>query len=327
MKLPRRPFLHLAAGAAALAVLVALAGDAAWSQTAKTIKIVTPVPPGGSTDILARLLAEQIGRQRGPTAVIENRPGAGTVIGSEAVARAAPDGGTVLINTDSFLVSPHLRNLSYNPLTSFEAVCYLVRVPQVITVNSGSPYRTLADLLAAARAAPGNLTLASIGPATAAHIAFEMLKRAANVNITFVPYPGSAPAVSALLGDHVTAVIAGYPNVAELIRTGKLRALAVVPRQRIDALPDVPTVTESGFKDYSVENWQGLFAPAKTPKEALTQLAGWFSAAVKAPEIRDKLAVQGLFPVGTCGADFADLVRKQYEDYGRVIKDASIKAE
>jgi tripartite-type tricarboxylate transporter receptor subunit TctC len=321
----RREFLLLAAGVAT--VLVALAGDAAWSQTARTIKIVTPVPPGGSTDILARLLAEQIGRQQGPTALIENRPGAGTVIGSEAVARAAPDGGTVLINTDSFLVSPHLRNLSYNPLTSFEAVCYLVRVPQVITVNSGSPYRTLADLLDAARATPGRLTLASIGPATAAHIAFEMLKRAANVNITFVPYPGSAPAVSALLGDHVTAVIAGYPNVAELIGSGKLRALAVVPRQRINALKDVPTVTESGFKDYAVENWQGLFAPAKTPKQALTELAGWFSAAVKAPEIREKLAAQGLFPVGTCGADFADLVRRQYEDYGRVIKAANIKAE
>jgi len=106
-----------------------------------------------------------------------------------------------------------------------------------------------------------------------------------------------------------------------------MRALAVVPRQRIDALKDVPTVMESGFKDYSVENWQGLFAPAKTPKEALTQLAGWFSAAVKAPEIKDKLEVQGLFPVGTCGADFANLVRKQYEDYGRVIKEANIKAE
>ena len=147
------------------------------------------------------------------------------------------------------------------------------------------------------------------------------------MNITFVPYPGSAPAVTALLGDHVTAVIAGYPNVAELIRDGKLRALAVVPRQRIDALKEVPTVTESGFPDYSVENWQGLFAPVKTPKEALTQLAGWFSTAVKAPEIRDKLVAQGLFPVGTCGADFADLVRRQYEDYGRVIKEANIKAE
>jgi tripartite-type tricarboxylate transporter receptor subunit TctC len=308
-------------------MLAALGGGPAWSQAARTLKIVVPVPAGGVTDILARLLGDQIARQQGATVVVENRPGAGTVLGSEVVARAPPDGGTVLINTDSFLVGPHLRALSYDPLTSFEAVCYLVRVPQVISVGGKSPYRTLGDLLDGARATPDQLTLAAIGPATAAHIAFEMLKRAAGVSITFVPYSGSAPALNALLGDHVTAVIAGYPNVAELVPSGKVRALAVLSRQRVDALKDVPTVAESGLRDFAVENWQGLFLPTKTSKEALAQLAGWFSAAVKAPEIADKLALQGLFPVGTCGPEFADLVRKQYDDYGRVIREAGIKAQ
>jgi tripartite-type tricarboxylate transporter receptor subunit TctC len=259
--------------------------------------------------------------------VIENRPGASNTIGAEAVARAAPDGHTLLITTPEFVITPHLRKLNYEPLTSFEPICYLVRSPQAIVVNAASPYRTLADLLEGARSKPGELTLASAGPASSPHIAIEKLKRAAGVNITYVPYQGSGPAVNALLGEHLTAVFASYPNVVEPVRSGRLRALAIASLARIEQLPEAPTVIESGFKDYEADLWYGVVAPAKTPKETLAQLAGWFTAAIQVPEIKSKLLAQGLFPVGTCGAGFSDFLRKQYDDYGVAIREANIKAQ
>jgi tripartite-type tricarboxylate transporter receptor subunit TctC len=286
-----------------------------------------PYQPGGANDVLARLLGEQIGRAQGQTVLIENRPGAGTVIGTEAVSRAAPDGRTLLISTPDLLISPHLRKLNYDPLTSLEPICYLVSAPIILTVNSASPYRTLADLLDAARVKPADLTLAGAGPASVMQIAFEMLKRAAKVDMTFIPYPGGAPTVNALLGEHVTSAITDYPPVTEQLKAGKLRALATGSRTRIAVLPDVPTVVESGYKDYEVDLWIGLFAPAKTPKEAVSQLAGWFTAAIQVPEIKVKLAVQGLYPAVNCGADFATLLRKQYDDYGGVIRESNMKAE
>jgi tripartite-type tricarboxylate transporter receptor subunit TctC len=197
MKLPRRHFLRLSTAAVGLAapttVLVTLSGDGAWSQTTRTIKIVIPYPPGGGGEMLVRVMADRISQARGPTMVLENRPGAATVIGTEAVARAAPDGNTLLITTTAFVVNPHLRKSSYDPLTSFEPICYLVSIPQVIAVNSASPYRALAELLSAARAKPGELTMASIGPASANHIWFEKFKRAANVNMIFVPFLAALP--------------------------------------------------------------------------------------------------------------------------------------
>ena len=298
----------------------------AWSQT-RQIKIVVPLPPGGAGDSVARLLAEQVGRTRGPKVVIENRPGAGSVIGTEAVSRAAPDGNTLLINAPYLLIAPQLRKLNYDPLTGLEPICYLVSSPGIIVVNSASPYRTLADLLADARAKPGALSLASVGPGTAQQIGFETLKRAANVDMTYVPYPGGAPAISALLGGHVTSVFAEYAPLAEHLSAGTLRALATTSRTRIDSLPDLPTVAESGYKDYEVDFWWSLFAPAMTPKEVVAQLAGWFTAAMQAPEVKSKLVAQGFAPVGMCGPDFAALLRRQFDEYGRVIREANIKAE
>ena len=286
-----------------------------------------PYAPGGVTDVLARLLAEEIGRVRGPTMLVENRPGAGGAIGTEAASRAAPDGNTLLINTSDMLVIPHLRKLNYDPLKSFEPICYLTSVPDVIVVNSASPYRSLADLFDAARARPGVLTLASVGPASVFDISAEMLKRAAHVNMTYVPYPGGAPVLNALLGEHVTSALATYSTSAEQLKAGKLRALAAATRTRIEQLADVPTVAESGYKDFEVDFWLALFAPARTPQAIVAQLAGWFAAALQAPEVKARLVVQGLYPVGTCGSDFAALLRKQYDDYGRIIREANIKAE
>jgi tripartite-type tricarboxylate transporter receptor subunit TctC len=325
MKFHRRRFLHLAGVAAAIALLsVTVTGHRAWSQTARTIKVVVAVQPGGGTDFLARVLGEEIGRAQGQTMLIENRPGAGSIIGTEAVSHAAPDGNTLLITTPTFVTNPHLRKVNYDPVTSFEPICYLVNAPTVIVVNNASPYRTLANLLEEARAKPGDLTMAGAG---SFYLAVEMLKRAANLNMTFVPYPGGAPAVTALLGEHVTSMFTDYPTSAEQLKAGKLRALATGSQTRAEALPDVPTVAESGYKDYDVEQWWGLFAPAKTPKETVSQLVGWFTAALQVPEVKAKLVAQGLYPVGICGADFGAFVRKQYDDYGRAIREANIKAE
>jgi tripartite-type tricarboxylate transporter receptor subunit TctC len=326
MKLSRRKLEQLA-GIAVAIMLMSLSGYDSWAQATKTIKIVVPAPPGGAGDILARLLGEQIGRAEGQTILIENRSGAGATIGAEAVSHAAPDGNTLLMAATDLLVSPHVRKVNYDLLASFEPICALVNVPFVIVVNGASPYRTLADLLDAARAKPGDLTLAGFGPATASQIAFESLKRASKVDMTFVPYPGNGPAVNALLGEHVTSMLASYATVAEQLNAGKLRALATESRTRIEPLPEVPTVAESGYKDYDVDYWLGILAPAKTPKGTVSQLAGWFTAALQVPETKRKLVAQGLFPVGMCGADFAALLRKQYDEFGRVIRAANIKAE
>jgi tripartite-type tricarboxylate transporter receptor subunit TctC len=182
-------------------------------------------------------------------------------------------------------------------------------------------------LLNAARIKSGALTLASVGPATTQHIAIGVLKRVANVNMIYVPYPGDAPAVSALLGEHVTSALVTYPSAAEQLKAGKLRALATASRSRIEPLPDVPTVAESGYQDYEADTWFGVVAPAKTPAATISQLAGWFNSAVQATETKPKLMAQGQLPVAICGADFAAHLRKQYDDYGRVIREANIKAE
>jgi tripartite-type tricarboxylate transporter receptor subunit TctC len=328
MKSLRLRFLYLATAVAAGAIVsVTLSRQAAWSQTPRTIKIVVPYAAGGGTDTVARLLAEQIGRSQGPTMLIENRPGAGSAIGTEAVSRAAPDGNTLLINTADFLISPHLRKLSYDPLTSFEPICYLVDSPLVFAVNSASPYGTLADLLTAARAKPGELTLASNGPASVYQIAFERFKGAAKVDITFVPYPGVAPAVTALMGEHVTSYLGSYTAVAEQLNAGKLRALATPSRKRIESLPDVPTVAESGYEDQEAANWNGLFAPANTPKATISRLAEWFAAALQEPAVKAKLIAVGQFPVGTCGTNFGAFIRKQYDDFGHAIRESKIKGE
>jgi tripartite-type tricarboxylate transporter receptor subunit TctC len=310
-----------------LAALVSFTGQSAWSQTSANIRIVVPSSAGGGADVMSRLLAEHISRIHDQTLVVENRPGAGNTIGTEAVSRAAPDGNTLLIVTPEFVINAHLRKLSYDPLTGFEPICYLARSPQLIVVNQTSPYRTISDMFDAARARPGELTLASAGPASGAHIAFEALKRVAKVDITYVPYPGSPPAVNALLGGHLTSVFASFSNVAEQVRSGKLRALATASAARIEAMPEVPTIAEMGFKDFEADIWFGVVAPAKTPGTTLAQRTTWFTAALQSPDIKAKLASQGQFPVTMCGAEFGAFIRRQHDDFGRAIREANIKIQ
>jgi len=324
MGIPHRR--NFAVGAGVLCMALTLIGGGAWSQITGTIKLVVPLPPGSAQDIFSRVLADEISRTQGRTIVIENRPGASTAIGTESVSHEAPDGRTLLVNGNPFLINPLVQKLNYHPLTSFEPICNLASSPTLIVVNGSSPYHTLADLLEAARARPGELTLASIGPASATQIAFEMLKREANVEITFVPFPGIPPALNALLGNHVTSVFGIYGGeVAEQIKAGRLRALATASSTRIEALPDVPTVAEYGYKDYEVNIWTGIFAPAKTPSSTVTELAGLFTPALQVPEVRTKLDIQGMYPKVTCGSEFGAFLRKQYDDYERIIREANLK--
>jgi len=297
----------------------------AAAQSALTLRLVSPSTAGGGSDTLARILGDQISRKLGRAVVVENRPGAGNTIGTEYVARTAPDGTTVLVTTPEFVINPHLKKVNYDPIRGFEAICYLVRSPQLIAVNSETPYRTFADFLNAAHQAPGQLSIASAGPASSPHIAIETMKRVLGLTVNFIPYQGSTPAVNAVLGQHITAVMASYPNVAELIRNNKLRALAVASASRIVSMPDVPTLAEAGLKDFEADIWFIAAAAAHTPKDAAAQLASWFSDALRDPEIVPKLDAQGLFPVGACGDAAATFVKKQYVDYGRMIKEADIR--
>jgi len=313
---------------AALCVPLLLLGvEPGHAETARPIKIIVPGTAGASTDILARVLAQQIERAEGATLVVENRPGAGNIVGSEAAARAAPDGNTLLINTPPFVVDPHLRKLPYDPFAAFAPICHLANSPVVFVVNRASPYRTLADLLTAARAKPHAVTIGGVGPGTVGQIAVEALKRTADVDVIFVAYPGNPPAVTALLGGHIDAVITGYPVIAGLVKSGELRAIATTTAARIEPLPDLPTVAESGYRDYGFEFWMGIVAPARTPAETISLLSGWFTGALRQPDTKTKLASQGLYPTGVCGAEFGAFLRKEYDVYGRIIRDANIKLE
>jgi tripartite-type tricarboxylate transporter receptor subunit TctC len=315
------------ASAVVVTLSVATAVTAPRSEPVRAVKIVVPFPPGGAADILARLLADQLGRTGAMNIQIENRPGAGSVVGTEAVARATPDGNTILVTANSFIINPILRKVSYEPFKSFDPLCLVASTPQVIAVNGASAYQTLEDLVKAARSKPGELTLASVGPATAQHIAFELLKRAASVNMTHVPFPGGGPAVNALLGNHVTAVLANVPEMDQQVRAGQLRALAVTAPRRLAHWPTVPAVAEAGFPGFEAATWIGLVAPATSPKHRLDQMTDGIRAAMQVPDVAVKLAVLGLDLIGMCGADFSIYLRKQYQEYSAIIREANIRPE
>src|SRR5262245_25930080 len=253
--------LMLARIAACLAAMAALGAASATAQQ-PPVRIVVPYPPGSGPDILSRLMSEQIGRDGGPTVLIENRPGGGTLIGTETVARAEPDGNTVLLAANSFVINPVLKKGNYDVSTSFEPVCYLASTPMVLVVKGDSPYKTLADLVAAARAKPGSIVLSSGGPASSLHVAIEVLKRATNIDVTYVPYAGTAPSVNALMGGHVTGVWADYPTVVSQLQSGTLRGLVTTSAKRVAPLPDVPTLKEVGISTYEADIFYGIVAPA-----------------------------------------------------------------
>jgi tripartite-type tricarboxylate transporter receptor subunit TctC len=290
----------------------------------RSVRIIVPQAAGGAADTIARLLAEQVSASQGLSIVVENRAGAGGIIASEAVARAEPNDNMLLINSPDMLISPHLRALSYDGITSFAPVCLLVRSPGILVVNSSSPVHTLADFIDAARSRPAEMTVAGAGAATAKHVGVQMLGRAANADLTYVPYTGGAPAINALLGEHVASVYTEYAPLASHLKAGALRALATTSRSRIPQMPELPTVAESGYPDFDVDLWWGIFAPARTPETTVRKLAEWFTVALQAPAVKTRLDALGFSYVGDCGPSFAALLQKQSTEYRRVVRETRL---
>jgi tripartite-type tricarboxylate transporter receptor subunit TctC len=320
--------LGVATGVLALfCVSIAAVDHDAWSEPARTIRVILPVPPGGAIDIFSRIVAEQISTANGVNMIVESKPGAGGIIAAEYVAHAPPDGNTLLSNNNAIITGAILHKVNYDPLTSFDSICDLVTTPQIVVVNSASPYHTLAELLDAARAKPGELSIASVGPNTTQHLGIERLKRLAHADLTYVPYPGGSTTINALLGNHITAAVLNWSEIGQQITAGSARALATMAAQHIEPLPDLPTVAESGFPGFETDVWFGVVAPAKTPKDVTAQLIDWFRAAVMAPQVKAKLVDLALYPNPKCGADFDAHIHRQYELYTQAIHDIGIKAE
>ena len=324
---PTRRTLTLAAAAifTGLAASPALAQDK-WPT--KPITYIVPFPAGGTTDVLARLIGQQLGPALGTTIVIDNKGGAGGSVGSEMAARAAPDGYTILGGT----ISSHAINVSlypklgYDPVKSFEPVALIGTNPTVLVVNQASPYKTLQDVIAAGKAGKP-LTSASAGSGTSQHLSLELLKAKTGIAITHIPYKGSAPAIQDVMGGQVdmmfdTTVVAG-PH----IQSGKLRALAVTSAQRVPSLPNVPTVAESGVPGYEVVSWQGIFAPAGTPKAIVERLHTEIAKILKQPEMQERLAKLGMQGADMTTAQVGAFQKTEVAKWAQVIKSANIKLE
>ncbi len=289
-----------------------------------TIRVIVPNAPGGAMDILLRILADRIQTRRGVTVLIDNRPGASTIIGSDIAARAAPDGSVLLAAANSFVINPQLRPLPYDPLTSFVGICELVEIPVVVAVNAQSSYRTLADLIADARAKPGRLTIGSNGPATGQHVFAEILRRSTGLDVVYVPYSGGPAAVNALLGGQINAMTASLSDLDAQLEGGQVRVLASSLDARSPLAPDVPTFRESGV-DVEMPSWVSVHAPAKTPAPIVATLQTWFAEALAEPAVRQRLASMEMSAAPICGAPFDAFLRAQYELIGRTIREAGIK--
>jgi tripartite-type tricarboxylate transporter receptor subunit TctC len=318
------PKYKILAAAMAATVMLTLGAPLAVAQSGKTLKIIVPYTPGSGPDILSRLMSDQIPKDGGPAIVVENRPGGGTLIGTEAAAKAEPDGHTVLLVANSFVINPQLGRGSYDAVKDYEPICYLAGTPMVLVVQASSPYKTLQDLVAAMKANPG-MAFASGGPGSSLHVAIEVLRLATGTTISYVPYGGSGPAINALLGGHVQAVWADYPTVVSQLQSGTLRGLVTTSAKRTAFLPDVPSLNETGISKYSADIFYGYVAPPKTPPNVLKQLGNMFVTAMKASDLKPKLERQGLIPVNLCGADFGSYLNGMVTDYQRIIKEAGIK--
>ena len=273
----------------ALLALGAFAAPAVHAQAwpARPVSLVVPYPPGGSADILARSVGAKLGERLGQPVVIENKAGAGTAIGAQAVATAAPDGYTLLLGTvSSQAINPAMNKVGYDPVKDFVAVAPLAAIPFVLVAHPSVPANSVADVVAMAKASPGKVAYASAGPGTSNHLAGELLAGSAQVNLVHVPYKGSAPALNDVLAGHVPLMFDLIATALPNVQSGKLKALAVTGRERSALLPNVPTARESGLRDYEVTAWFGVFAPAGTPQAVVSRLNTELTAVLGAPDMQ-----------------------------------------
>jgi len=308
---------------------LALTGAAAQSFPSKPMRIVVPFTPGGSTDVLARAIGLELGKALGQPVVVENVPGAGGSLGAEKVARAPADGHTLLMgHIGTLAINPSLYpRLGYDPQRSFAPLAWVARVPNVLVVNASVPAQTLKELLALARARPGQLAYGSGGNGSAAHTAMEYLKLQTATSFLHIPYRGTGPAVTDLLGGQVQVLFTGIPALLPHIKSGKVRALAVSSPRRLALLPDVPTVAESGLagtKDFEADQWYGLVAPAGTPAEVVALLNQQVNKALASEEVRARLAAEGAEATPATPQAFGQLIAREIPRWARVIKGARI---
>jgi tripartite-type tricarboxylate transporter receptor subunit TctC len=325
MKLPRRKFLHLAAGAAALSAV----SCCAWAQAYPTrpVRIIVPFAPAGDTDLVARLIGPWLSERLGQPFIIENRPGAGTNVGTEAVVRAPADGYTLLLASPPSAINATLyERLNFNFIRDIAPVAAVIRAPFVMELNPSVSAKTVPEFIAYAKGNPGKISMASAGIGSGPHLAGELFKMMSNVNMVHVPYRGQGPALTDLIGGQVQLYFAGIPSSIEYIRSGKLRALAVTTTTRSEALPDVPTLNDF-LPGYEASFWGGFGAPKNTPAEIVDKLNREINAALVVPNVKARLADLGGTVLPGSPADFGKLIAAETEKWGKVIRTAGIKGE
>src|ERR1700728_3391804 len=320
-----RPLLF-AFAALSLAVISADAATALYPE--RIIRLVVPFAPGGGTDVVARTLAQDMGKDLGVTVLIENKPGAGTIIGTQAVAISTPDGYTLLMGTFSHAVNASLNTkLPYDPHRDFAAVALVARSFNVVVVNPKSPIKSIADLIASAKASPCKFAYGTFGIVTSAHLAGELFKDMAKVDLTTVPYKGAAPAITDLIGGQIDVMFTTVASAASLIESGQLRAIAVTSAERSPAFPQLPTVAEAGVPGYAAESWYGLFAPARTPADVIDRLNKSAASAVQSEAFKRLGVNEGLVMIARPPEELDRYVRSEEERWRAVIRDAGIKVE
>ena len=326
------PFSPLTRRRLLLGTVAATAGSLALNAYAafpdRPVKIVVPFAPGGGTDLISRTVAEGMARDLGQPVIVDNKPGAGTIIGTDFVAKAAPDGLTLLMATFAHALNPSLQpRLPYVTDRAFAPVAMIGRSPNVLVVRPDRPYKTVAELIAAARAQPGRLSYGSYGNGTSAHLAGELFKSLVKIDITHVPYKGSSPAITDLLGGQIDMMLTTVASVAQHIEGGKLRALAVTSSARSSAWPNVPTMAEAGVPGYLAESWYGLYAPTGTPREAVLRLNAAAKVAVQSEAFRKRIQEEGLV-VEVGAPDALDrYVRAEEARWKKVVTDARITVD
>lgn len=294
----------------------------------KPIRIITPFAPGGSTDVLARALGEGLQRELGQPIIVESKTGAGSVLGNDAVAKSAPDGHTILLTTGSFAIVPSLNaRLPYSQQTGFAPITILGRAPNVFFVRADSPLKSGADLIAQARARPGKLSYGSSGNGSSTHLTAELLKINAKIFITHIPYRGASAVVNDTLGGQIDVGVATLPSIMAMLQSGKARALAVSSKARSPALPQVPTVAESGVPGYEADNWYGIFAPGGTSPAVVKQLYDALKAASGTQAFRQRAISEGLIVTMDAPEATTAFVRAEETKWSRVVKEQSITTE
>ncbi len=323
----RHRLAALAAGAALILAGPAQAAPAPDGFPDKPLRLILPYPPGGPTDLLARVAAMAMSQSMGQQIVVDNRPGASGMIGAEQVARSAPDGYTLLANASLHVINPSIYpDMRHDPITDFVAVTQLADVPLVLVVRPDSPIRTTQDIVALAKKGDKPLSFGSAGNASSQQLAGESFKLAAGVDMLHVPYRGSAPALADLIGGQIDLMFDSMPSAMPFIQSGQLRAVAVTTPARAPALPDVPTVAEQGFAGFDISTWYGLWVPKGTPPEIVQTLAQHAATALKDPQVRERYAGMGAIPVGSSPQDFAAYNLSERDKWADIVRRSGAKA-